>query len=897
MKLTAFLLIVGSLQVSATGFSQNVTLSVKNEPIEAVFTKIRQQTGYLFFYNVEWLKMTRNLTVELRNVPLREALDKCFEGQPLTYSIVDKTIVLQQKPPSTTNDMTVFAPPPPPPPPIKGRIVNGNGKPVAGASVVVKGKKTGTSTDENGFFTLETTSGRAVLVISSIGYTTVEKEVTGGETDLVISIAETSKDIGEVVVTALGITRTAKSLTYSSQKVGGDQINEARDANFTNTLSGKVAGLTITPSATGPGGATRVILRGNRSIQGINNALIVVDGVAVDNSSLPGQSTSDFGGQNGSDGAANINPDDIESITVLKGAAGAALYGSRAANGVIMIVTKRGRAGVMRVDVNSGATIDNPMIMPKLQNQYSQGSGGTYSAASESSFGAPVTGQSVTDWLGRTSNLAAKPNNIKDFFRSGSEFNNSVALNGGSDKIQTFFSYANSYTNGIIPTNYLSRNTFNLRMTAQISDRLSVDGKVTYVLQDIYNKPAVGGQGALYANLQRIPRTVGLNDIKDNYQKVSSSGIATPLYWATGEGTDMNPYWTLYNTHHNEDRSRLTALVSAKYKFTDWLNLQARVSSDSYNDFITQQYANNTLVFAPIAGGYYSEENDFVAERNVDFLLNGTNKITPDLKITYNLGGSVLSRQSRRRVSAANGLGVPNRFDLSFATNLVATTASVRRELESFYGTTQLSYKDFLFLDLTARNDWSSTLPEPYDYFYPSVGLTAILSDILRLPDWISLGKVRGSYSKVGNDADPYLLTQTYSYFSGAYGGYIGSNTVKSIGDLKPELTQSVEVGTEWRFFNDRFGFDLTYYLTKSKNQLLQVSSPPSSGYLSQYINAGSIQNSGVELMLSAKPIKTADFDWNIHLNYALNQNKVKQLYPGVSLIYLAAARSEPRHR
>ncbi len=887
MKLMAVLMLAGSLQVCASGYSQKVTLQAKNEPIEQVFKKITKQTGFTFFYNVQWLRNTNLLNLDLKNASLQEALDQCLRDQPLTYSIVSNVIVLKQKvlPPPT-----VAEEPPLPPPPLKGRVVEqGTDKPVEGASILIKGRKGGTSTDESGSFSLDLPAGSSLIVISSVGFVTLERRVSAEDRDLVITLVRAKKDMGEVVVTALGITRAARSLTYSTQKLNGDQINEARDASFTNTLSGKVAGLTIAPSANGPGGATRIILRGNRSIEGVNNALIVVDGVAIDNSTLLGQPTSDFGGQSGSDGAANINPDDIESINILKGAAGAALYGSRAANGVILITTKHGRNSKMVVNVNSGATLDRPMILPKLQNQYSQGSGGAFAALSPSSYGAKIAGQQVTDWTGKQTTLKAQPDNIKDFFRTGADLNNAISVSGGSDKAQTFLSYSNTYDNGIIPTNYLLRHNFNLRETVNISDRLSVDAKLTYIIQDIYNKPAVGGQGALIANLHRMPRTVRLSDVK-NYKTVSTTGIETPLYWASGEATDMDPYWTLYRTHHNEDRSRLIGLVSAKYKFTDWLNLQFRYSSDSYNDFITQSFANNTLVFAPISGGFYSEETDFVAERNADFLLNGVNKIGSDWKVTYNLGGSVLSRQARHRVNSANGLGVPNYFDLSFGTNLVATTAQIRRELESLYGTATVSFRDYLYLDLTARNDWSSTLPEPYNYFYPSVGLTAVLSDMLRLPEWVSLGKLRGSYAKVGNDADPYLLSQTYSYAAGSFGGYIGSNPTKSIGDLKPELTQSVELGTEWRFWKDRLGFDLTYYHTNSKNQLLQVSSPPSSGYTAQYINAGSIRNSGIELMFSAKPVKTRDFEWDLGVNYALNKNKVVDLYPGVTLIYLGSS-------
>ena len=769
---------------------------------------------------------------------------------------------------------------------IKGKVIDKTtGKPVAGATVTVKGVQRGTSTAEDGSFTLSVPTGKAVLIITSIGYTTMEQVISDASADVTVEIAPSLGSMNEVVVTALGIQRQAKSLTYATQKIGGEQINEVRDASFSNTLNGKVAGLTITPSANGPGGPSRILLRGNRSIQGVNNALIVVDGVPIDNSTPGGEIRNDAGddngGHSGSDGASSINPDDIESINVLKGASGAALYGSRAANGVIMITTKRGKPGKTAVNINSGASVESPMILQKLQNEYSQGAGGAYSTGAGTSFGAKISGQSVTDWQGNTVNLQAFSNNIKDFYKTGFSTNNAIGVSGGSEKVQTYFSYANNYVDGIVPTNQLVRNTFNARLGINITDKLSVDAKVTYMLQDIYNKPGVGGDGMVVANLYQIPRTVNLQDLK-HYENTDANGIQTPTYWTSPGPVYMNPYWTIYNTHHEENRSRVTALVVAKYKITDWLNVQGRVSSDSYTDFIPQTYANNTANYARHPGGFYSEENDFISERNFDFLLSGVNNITRDFKVTYNVGASLSTRDYRIRQTIADGLNITNKFDLSFATSLRETTLTPRRDLQSVYGTAQFSFKNYLFLDVTGRNDWSSTLPSPYSYFYPSVGLTAVLSDMLRMPSFISFGKIRVSATQVGNDSDPYLINQTYGYSPGHYGGYISASSVKSIGNLKPELTKSFEVGTEWRFVNDRFGVDVTYYKTNSRNQLLQVGVPASSGYGSAYINAGNIQNSGIEVMLNAKVISSPGFNWDIGVNYALNSNKVIELTPTI---------------
>ncbi|MET7256349.1 SusC/RagA family TonB-linked outer membrane protein [Dyadobacter fermentans] len=777
---------------------------------------------------------------------------------------------------------------------ITGKVIDQQGAPVPGASIVVKHSTSGAIADKDGSFEIavpESAANAAVIVISYIGMKTQEVPVGNQSALGEITLLDDAMGLQEVVVTALGIERAAKTLTYATQKIGGDQVNEIRDANFTNTLSGKIAGLTITPSANGPGGATRIVLRGNRSIQGSNNALIVVDGVAIDNSTPAGQVRYDAGGHSGSDGASSINPDDIESINVLKGAAGAALYGSRAANGVIMITTKKGKSGKINVNVNSGITFDKALVTPSLQNTYSQGSGGTYSTLTNGSWGARITGQSVQDWAGNTVSLKAYPDNISDFFKTAISTNNSVGVSGGSEKVQSYFSYANNYINGIVPHNRLSRNTFNARLSYDITSRLSADVKVTYMLQNIFNKPGVGGDGMVVANAYRMPRSVDPETLK-SYKKVDVTGVETPTFWTSPDAVYMNPYWTINNTHRDENRSRVTGLFVLRYKLTDWLNIQGRVSSDSYNDFITQKYANNTVNYARQPGGFYSEGNDYIAERNADLLLTGTNNIAPDLKVTYNLGGSILNRSMRHRINAADGLGFANKYDLSYATTLKTETATAKRQLQSVYGTVQFGYRDYLFLDLTARNDWSSTLPSPYSYFYPSVGLSAVISEMVKLPQWVNLGKVRGSFTKVGNDADPYLLGQTYTYIRGGFGGYIASSSTKAIADLKPELTQSIEFGTEWRFYNNRLGVDLTYYKTNSKNQLIRVASPASSGYSTLNVNAGNIQNKGFEVVLSVKPVVAKDFTWNMGLNCALNKSKVVALYDGVSQLYLGSSTS-----
>lgn len=745
---------------------------------------------------------------------------------------------------------------------VKGRVTDGQ-SPLPGVTVREKGTNKGVITDGEGTFTI-TVKSNARLEFSQVGLNTVY-EAVAGRTSLSVTLEAATKGLNEVVVTALGIRREAKTLTFSAQKLDGAKLNEARDANFVNSLSGKVAGVAITQSASGPGGASRVVLRGNRSIQGNNNALFVVDGVAIDNST-PDQLGSDFGGYNGSDGAANINPDDIESVNIMKGAAAAALYGSRAANGAIIITTKKGKSGSTSLEYNGGVAVENPFVLPEFQNTYGQGNGGVYAANASGSWGSDTT---------------TYADNVKSFFRSALTLNNAVAVTGGNEKTQGYISYANNRIEGIIPGNDLKRHTVNLRLNTQLSKRLSTDAKLTYVNQEIDNKPRGGEENGLIIDLYKVPRSVSADQLKNYETTNASTGQPVPLYWIPSSSIYMNPYWMANRTSYDETRNRIMALGSARYEITPWLSLQGRYTLDRYSDKILNTYNNGTLLFAQPGGSMTVGFRD-VTERNADVLLSGHNNLGRQLTITYNLGASDLVRKNSYSATTANGLNIANKFDLLYATARSVTTSSVDRDLQSVYGSANIAFKDYLFLDVSGRNDWSSTLPKPYSFFYPSVGLSAIISDIATLPSWVTFGKVRASYTRVGNDADPYLLLQTYTYEEGGSSGYIRRDATKAIGDLKPEQTTAWEAGLEWRFFNSRIGLDVTLYKTNSVNQLLRLALAPASGFDDQYINAGNIQNKGIELTLNGTPIKKEHFQWDVTLNYAVNTNKVISLSPDI---------------
>ena len=761
---------------------------------------------------------------------------------------------------------------------VRGTVTRSDGEPIIGANVIELGSNNGTVTDLDGNYQLKV-GPNAILEFTYTGYVS-QKFTVGNQTIINVTLAE-GVALSEIIVTALGISRERKSLSYAAQTIQGGQLTQVRDANFVNTLQGKVAGLFVTSASSGVGGGARVNLRGNRSIQSSNNALFVVDGVPVDNST-PGQVGNDFGGYNGSDGVANINPDDIESISVLKGAAASVLYGSRAANGVILITTKKGGAGAISVDVNSGAQFDAPLTLPYLQNEYGQGNGGAFGARASASWGPKMSNQPVTDWTGKSQNMVPQPNNISDFFQLGSSFNNSVGIKGGTDKVQSYFSFTNNQASGIIPGNTLDRNTVNLRISTNLSKKFSTDAKVTYVNQILNNKLRSGEESSEVMNLYKTPRSIRIEDMQ-NYE----SGSGAPNYW-TSSSIYMNPYWTINRTSADEERTRTTGLVSATYNINDDMKVLARVSLDQYTDRGENTFYNNTLLFAQ-AGGSFQKYFRQVQERNAELLLIGNKKINSNLKLSYTFGVADLARKSDFTQTSANGLLVPNKFDLGFARTLSVGTGFVERDLQSAFGSVQVSLKDYLYLDVTARNDWSSTLPVPHSYFYPSLGLTAVLSDMVELPSFVSFAKFRGSYTRVGNDAAPYLLTQTYSFSQGGVGGFINRDGTQAIGDLKPELTTSLEFGFDGRFFDNRIGLDVTFYKTNSVNQLLSLPLAPASGFSNQYINAGDIENSGVELTLTGSPIKKDDFSWDITLNYARNVNTIISLHPDIKQTFLSS--------
>ena len=771
---------------------------------------------------------------------------------------------------------------------ISGKVTSLTNEAQPGASVIIKGKSKGVATDANGAFSIIAPSGAVTLVVSTVGFATMEKNVGANVSEVNFALTEAKADLEAVVVTALGITRQKKTLVYATQSVKASELTEARDANnVINSLSGKVANAVITQGSGGPGSGARIVLRGNRSIQGSNNALIVVDGVPLSNNTN-GTAGSDFGFVQGSDGASSINPDDIESVTVLRGASAAALYGSQAGNGVIIIATKKGKKDRIAVTLNSGVATESVFALPQFQNSYGQGNGGVLkdTLLSGESWGAKMSGQPITTHLLAPGKYSPQPDNIKDFFRTGTSFNNSIGVTGGTDKMQTYFSYTNNDIKGIIQKNDLTRHTVNLRITNQVSSRFSTDAKVTYVNQDIKNRPRAGEENAPVIDIYNMARNISTVDAR-NYVVLNNVGIATPTTFpSTLSSIYQNPYWVVNQTSINETRDRVIGFLTAKFKITDWLTLSGKANLDKTFDRGENSISEGTILWSK-SGGDYQKNNITITEKWFDAMLEGNNNITKDLKINYRVGGIFQDSKFDANYQSAGGLNVTNKFSLNFAKSPSVSSGFTQVQTQSVFGQANISFKDAIFLDVSLRNDWDSRLPKPYSFQYPSAGVSVVLSDLLTLPTELSFLKASINYAEVGNGGRFGLLNSVYNYGQGAGNGFLQISSTLPLPGLKPEIVKNLEFGLEARFLNNRIGFTATYYKSNSFNQLLQVALPVASGFSSKYINAGNIQNKGFEFVINGAPIQNKNFKWDVTLNIATNRSKVIALSDEVKIFYL----------
>ncbi|MCU0450310.1 MAG: SusC/RagA family TonB-linked outer membrane protein [Bernardetiaceae bacterium] len=795
---------------------------------------------------------------------------------------------------------------------LTGRVTAAeDGAPLPGVSILLKGTTTGTVTDVNGDFRLRLpTNEGGTLVFSYVGYVTQELAL-GAQTVINLSLATDTKTLREVVVTSLGIEREKEALGYAVQSVKGEDLTLAREVNIINSLQGRVPGMQLSQAATGAGGSTRIVLRGANSLAGTdNNALIVIDGVPMDNTNnrTPGR----FGGIDYGTGASLINPDDVERIDVLTGPNAAALYGERAAAGVIMITTKKGtqKQGI-GVQYNANATFETPLILPDFQNEYGQGVGGQLPTSTdgtlniprniESSWGPRMTGQSVRDWTGQVRPYEAQPDNIRDFFRTGQTYNNNLSLNAGGEKATFRFSLGSMNNRGIMPNSSLDRLNFLARGTAQITKKLSVDAKANYIRQSSFNRPNLtdNPDNPMYGFIY-MPRSIRLDDLR-----TFEDANGNPVTWAA-TGVDpnngfptsrrQNPFWSIYKNTNEDLMNRIIAFASIKYEFTDWLNLQLRAGTDYYNHRMEERTATRTLFESSRDRAKYVITNHNVVETNADVLLSFRKKFGDDLTVSASGGGNIRLSKFEEVGAQTAGLNVPNLFTIANGAAPVPLYGISERQTNSLYASGQVGYKDYLYLDVSARNDWASTLPRGnWSYFYPAASLSFVLTDAIKLDQKVlSYGKLRASIAQVGGAAQPYQLALNYGLgLPHANQGTGAIRTQLPNVDLKPQITQAIELGADLRFVNDRFGLDVTWY---KKNTFNQIFTPPisaTSGFTSTVINAGNVQNQGWEVALRLTPLQLeSGLKWDVQVNYTRNRSKIVSTGAGINNFFIGNDRN-----
>lgn len=760
--------------------------------------------------------------------------------------------------------------------------------PVAGASVVIKGTTNGTMTDRDGHFTLEGVKKGDIIQISFIGFATQDIPYTG-QTALNVKLEEDAQKLDEVVVTALGMKRDKKALGYAMQELKGDELLSSREPNLANSLSGKVSGLQIVRSSNGVGGSSKIVLRGNNSLTGSNQPLIVVDGTPMDNFT---GGVDDVWGNSGADmgnGLSDINPEDIESMTVLKGASAAALYGSRAGNGVILITTKSGKKNEgLGITVNAGITTESIFLKPDMQNSFGQGSVGAYDNQSRLSWGPKAEGQTVTDWMGRQVPLRTY-DNIDAFFNTGTSFNEGISFQQNIKGTSVFSSINRSDDAGITPESKLNKTNITLRATTFLdeAEKWKVDAKVNYINLNAHNRPIQGvNPSNAFNTIYNLPRSLNVADFKNSVDEDGNM-----IWWDASKNPQENPYWVTKYRQNNDTRNRLLGNIALKYAPTNWFNVELRGGTDYYTTTKNEKvYAGGNTT----PSGLYSEGSETFYENNYSFLATANKDNLIDRLGGFVTFGGNLMIQRRTKINASAGeLLVPNLFSLNNGINKPTVTSElIRRKMNSLYGSLQLNWDGYLFLDITARNDWSSTMSKANrSYFYPSVSLSGVISDMVpklggQMPEWFTFAKVRASYAEVGNDLDPYQLYNNFTVGKDENGNTTAApGNVLYDSSVRSELIKSWEAGFDIRFFNNRLGLDAAWYKTNATRQLLNLPMDPFSGYSSRKVNAGNIQNEGVEISLNGLILDNPKgLSWNSTAQFSLNRNKIIDLYPGVTL-------------
>ncbi|SCW61611.1 TonB-linked outer membrane protein, SusC/RagA family [Mucilaginibacter sp. NFR10] len=891
MKLTTLFMVIAFMQCSASAFSQKINLDVTNVPLKQVLKEINKQNGYLFFYDTKDVR-NKNITIKVKDASVDEALNACLKNLPLTYKIVNNTVFLQEKDNAVTSVVPLN---------IKGKVVDEKGAPLPGASIKLKGTTLGVTADANGAFSINVPDDKSILIVSFVGFTPKEVAVANN-TFLTVSLSESGK-LSEVVVTALGIKKAEKQLGYSISQVGGEEVSLTREPTFINALEGKVAGLVVQSPPNGPGGSSRVILRGNSSFSGSNQPLYVVDGVPINSSTRENSDDGGkvYGGSDPGDGLSSINPDDIESISVLKGASAAALYGGGAQAGVILITTKKGKKGQgLGISFNSNTVLEKMVPYDDLQTEYGRGYlGRPYTAADYSdpifygqladnsgdapgwSWGGKLDGRPFIDIDGKTkpyvSQSAAK--NFDRFFKTGVTTTNSLAFTKGTENGSYRVSLSQTQDNLPTPGEKYERYNAVIRATQDYGSRLHTDFKIDLSRTLRKNAPLLRGDGR---------GSFGLA-----YPRIASSTDITLLDDKTPDGKylstyNANPYVQIEQVTNNQTQNRILSSGNITYDITSHLHANLVAGYDYINTPALFVVRPNNVINT---NGVYRTTTIEQQKSDVRAMLSYDHKFS-DLTVNAFAGAELQNSQQYSLDLYAEGLADPNLLNFSNASNVHPPTEShtPRYKTNSVFADVQFGYKEYLFLELTGRNDWYSALASTRpnfkpNLFYPSANLSFVFTDALKLDQSVlSFGKIRASIGQTGSNPTPQLTDLTFTLkppVNGITNAEITGATVPPP-SLKPETTTETELGTELKFFQNRISVDFAYYYKKSDNFLLQSTISNATTYNSLYFNAGSMYNRGVELAISGSPVKSQNFTWNVGFNAARNKNMVTALDPTI---------------
>jgi TonB-linked SusC/RagA family outer membrane protein len=804
---------------------------------------------------------------------------------------------------------------------VTGQVKDEAGNAVQGAVVAVKGGKKATTTNDNGSFSINVAKG-ATLTISHVGFGS--REIVADGSAISVVLANQSKELNEVVVTALGIKKEKKALAYSVSEVKGSDLTEARSVNIANSLEGKVAGLNITSTATGAGGSSRIIIRGNGSLSGNNQPLIVIDGIPLNNDPVGNQVNGNpsgmstvgmWGGTDQGDGISSLNPDEIESISVLKGATAAALYGSRASNGAILVTTKSGsknKNDAIGLEVSSNFVAESLLYKKFNDYQYVYGLGdapngqlqgikptiGDPNQSQTNSFGAKLDGSPVIQYDGVSRPYSAVTDNLTKFYKVGNTFTNSVAMSGSSDKIAYRFSLSDLNNKGILPNSTLKRDNAALSLSGTMSKRLSFVANVKYIAEKTHNRPRLSDSpGNASYTMWTLPTSLDVETLKKNV--LTSTG--NEKVWSNNQYV-QNPYFASYNYQRDDNKKRIITSFEPKFNITDWLYVKGLVGFDKFN------YDNTDITPTgagyQLGGGYTRQILDF-NESNVGFIIGLDKKFGDHFGLNVIAGGNAMKQSVIRDNNGGGPFNIPFFYQISNVNpgSLSASHGDRERRINSFYGSADLSYNNYLFLNLTARNDWFSALTPPVSYtgtyknsiLYPSVGLSFVLSDALRLPTFVNFAKLRTSWASTGGDTDPYQLTLTYG-LAGANNGaplaQIGPSTVPNL-HLTPFKNNEYEVGIEGRLLNNRLGLDFTIYDRSTTEDIVAATISPASGYTAAIFNVGKITNKGIEAMVSYRVGDSKNFSWEPSINLGYNKSNVETLLTGVTQLTADNARSQ----